>query len=186
MAQGEAVGPQLLFQHGTEHAGLDAGRAAGGVDLQDPVHRGQVERQHGAVGVTAVLHAADHRGAAAEGDGGHAVPAGPVQQVGHLLGVGGPGDQVGDPAGPAAQGADDVAVGLAHGVGGARLGIVGDQVRQCGRGCHAGAGDGQVGDPGYRQRAGQGARQQGAHGGALGVVGVGVGVACRGRTGWQA
>lgn len=177
VAQGEAVGPQLRLQYGAERAGLDAGRTAGGVDLQDPVHGGEVERQHGAVGVAAVLDAADDRGAAAEGDDGHVLLAGPVQQVGHLPVVGRAGDQVGDPAGPAAQRPDDVAVGLAHRVRGARLGVGGDQVRQGRRRCRAGPGDGQVGDPGDRQWAGQGARQQRSQRGALRVAGVGVGVA---------
>ncbi|CUM35726.1 hypothetical protein BN2537_417 [Streptomyces venezuelae] len=50
-------------------------------------------------------------------------------------------------------------------------------MRQGGRGRHSGSGDEQIGDTGYRQRAGQGARKQGPHRRAFGVVGVGVGIA---------
>ncbi len=168
------MGPQLVLQYRTEGPGLDEGGAADGVDLQDAVHRGQVERQHGAVGVAPVLHPADHRGPAAERNDGHPVRTGPVEQVGHLPVAGRAGDQVRDPARAAAQGAGDVAVGLAHGVGGAVAGIVADEAGQGGRGCHGGPADGEVGDPGDRQRAGQGPRQQGAQCEALGVVGLGV------------
>lgn len=175
VSQRQSVGTQLVLQQGAEGPGLDPGGPPGRIDLQDPVHGGQVHGQHGAVGVAPVLHAARHRRAAAERDDRDAVFAGPLQQVGDLAVVLGVGDEVGDAAGAAVQGADHVAVGLAHGVRGPHPGVGGDRVRQAAGGFHGGAFDAQVGYPGHGERSGEGAGQQGAHGGALGVVGVGIG-----------
>ena len=40
---------KLVFEFGSKHSGLDAGRAAGVVDLEYRVHGGDVQRESGAV-----------------------------------------------------------------------------------------------------------------------------------------
>ena len=108
---------ELRFQFRAQRAGLDAGGAAGGVNLQHAVQAFHVKRHGG--GITRAhgrFHATTHAGAAAIGDHGHVVARGPVQDVDHglfVVGVGHPVRHMGHLAQPHAS---QVGVALAHGV----------------------------------------------------------------------
>jgi hypothetical protein len=69
----------MLFQRGTQRAGLDERRLTGIVDGKHLVHPPQVDGDH-RWGIAGELHAADHAGAPAVGDDRCAHVRTPIQQ----------------------------------------------------------------------------------------------------------
>ncbi len=169
VAQGQPVRPQLGFEVGPEHARLDPRRPAGGVDVEHAVEGGEVERDHAAAPVPAVLHSPDHRTARSVGHDDRVRALGPVQEVHDVLLAAGEGDLVRCRTEFAAQGPYDVAVGLAVGVGGPVRRGVGHQVGEGGRRADPGLRQIDAADVGHRQRGVGRTGDQRAEGGALAV-----------------
>jgi hypothetical protein len=79
------VGPELIFEHGAERPGLDAGRTGHRLDLEHPVERGQVDRDHAGDIVDGARHPADHGRASAVGHRRRPGVRTPVEEVDDIL-----------------------------------------------------------------------------------------------------
>jgi hypothetical protein len=107
------VRAKLLLDAGAERARLDVGSTGHGVDLQDPVHPRQIQRDGRPV---RRRDPTDHRRTAPEGHDGDTLLAGPVQQAGHVVGRARHRHPVGRRSDPATHGMRNVTEGLAMGV----------------------------------------------------------------------
>src|SRR5207248_1863293 len=105
----------------------------GAVDLQHPVEVAEVDADHRPALPRRRLDAADDAGAAAVGDGDQPGVAGPGQKGGDVLLVARQRHPVRCGREVATVGADDVAVGLAVGVAGALVPVVGQELMERGR-----------------------------------------------------
>ncbi len=77
----QAMRPQLIFERGPIHAGLDARGARQAIHLDDTIECAQVDADGAAVVVADVaLDTTDHRRSTAIGDGGDARVAAPVEE----------------------------------------------------------------------------------------------------------
>jgi hypothetical protein len=83
VAEGEALGVELLFKGGAENPGLKGGGRRERVQPQHTVHPLQVQ-SNGRIGAKG-FDASEHGGAAAEGDDGDPLVSRCIQQRGHLL-----------------------------------------------------------------------------------------------------
>ena len=126
VAEGPAAGVELLLQARAVDAGLHAREPRGLVDLEHPVHAGEVDGDDGARLVARRLEAAGDARAAAERDHDRVGVERGAQDLGHLGLRAGAHDDVGHAAELAAALADEVAQALAAGVHHAVVGVVGD------------------------------------------------------------
>ncbi len=131
VAQREAVLGELGLEGRPQGARLDQGRARDGVDLEHAVEGSEVDRDGAVVGVGDLRsHTAHHRCAAAVGDCGETLGRAPLQQPFDIGLVPRVGDEVGGVQELTAKAVDDVGVGLAERVRGARAIVGGADVRQ--------------------------------------------------------
>ena len=115
MAQGQPVGAQGVLEVGAEGARADQRGARGLVDLDHAAQASQVDRDHPAVAVAdARLNPADHTGAAAVGNRRQPPLGAELEHAAHVLLLARASDHVRGAVVATAEGADDVAVGLAH------------------------------------------------------------------------
>ncbi len=115
MPQGQPQRAKAVFQCGAEDPGLDAGRAADRVDFEHRVETTQVHRHGGPVETR--FDPADHGTAAAVRNQRDSLDRTPVEQVDDVLFGSRTGDQIRKVVHLPEQIADDVAEGLAAGVG---------------------------------------------------------------------
>src|SRR5437764_6003546 len=118
VAQRVAVGPQLVFEDGTERAPLYARGARDGIDLEHAIERGEVDARHAGIRVAHQpgLDTTHHRRPAAVRNGRHIGARTPVEQRDDLVLVAREGDDVGGRVELTTKTAHDVAVRLAVGV----------------------------------------------------------------------
>ncbi len=134
---------QLLLQARTARPGRDPGAQRLGVDLEHLVKTAKVDGHHAvkAPGIDRGLDAAHHARPAAEGDHRGVGRQRPFQDRLDLGLVGGVRHDVGRMVELPAEGADDIAVGAAVGVEGARMIVVGADPGQAGGGAEARLGE---------------------------------------------
>ena len=117
VAEGQAVRAQAVLEIRTERAGPDQRRAGDLVDLGDPAQPAEIDRDRAPVAVPDPrLDAADDAGAAAERNRGEPALGAELEQAPDVVLIAGERDQVGRSLEAAAEAADDVAVGAAHGM----------------------------------------------------------------------
>ena len=151
--QRQPVRAQLRLERRPEHAGLDARRAAGAVDLQHPGEPFEVERQRrGVAGADRRLDAADDARAAAERHDRDVAARGPVEQVDDLGLAARKGDPVGHVRHVAQPHAQAVGIALAEAVGQAVVGPIGQHRREGRRGGDAGRTQGELGERRFGDR----------------------------------
>ena len=126
VAEGPALGVELLLEPRAEDAGLHARQPRGLVDLEQPVHPAEVDRDDGPRLLPRRLEAAGDARAAAERDHDGVRLERRAQDLDDRGLVAGPHDDVGHPAEVAAALADEVAQALAARVDDAVEGVVGD------------------------------------------------------------
>ncbi len=136
MAQREPVLAQLILEVRPRRAGLDQRGAGRAVDLEHPVEPCEIERHRARVAVAhARLDAADDARPSAVRDHRGAPLAAPLEHLGNFARVAGKRDDVGHVVEAAAEGAHDVPVRLAVGVGRAFVRVGRADVRErAGRG----------------------------------------------------
>ncbi len=129
VTQRQPVRLQLLLQRGARGPRLDARGAGDRIDVEHPIQSAEVDRDRRRL-LHARLHSADDAGAAAVGDRGRVDRDAPFEHALEVGLVGRVGDHVGRVVEAAAQSPHQVAVGLAVGVGGARIGLCAADRRQ--------------------------------------------------------
>ncbi len=118
VAQCQPVLAQLILEDRSPGTGLDAGRERQGIDLQHPVKRREIDRDHARVSlrVHTRLDPAHHARPAAEGDDRGSCLQRPCQQRADVGLVLRPGDHVGRGLKASLECAHDIAVGPSVGV----------------------------------------------------------------------